>query len=65
MLRECSNSGLDDSLFIRSEKLHLTVGMMCLMDNEERMLASKLLMEAKEKYIMYAFLTNLKILYIY
>ncbi|CAH0725945.1 unnamed protein product, partial [Brenthis ino] len=52
VLQECSNSGLDDSLFIRSEKLHLTVGMLCLMDNEERMQASELLMEAKEKYII-------------
>ncbi|XP_023943938.2 activating signal cointegrator 1 complex subunit 1 [Bicyclus anynana] len=50
VLRKCS--GIDESLFISSAKLHITVGVMCLMDNEERLLASKLLTEAKDKCIM-------------
>ncbi|XP_046961793.1 activating signal cointegrator 1 complex subunit 1 [Vanessa cardui] len=52
VLRECEGKGLEESLFIRGEKLHLTVGVMCLMDNEERLAASKLLTEAREKCIM-------------
>ncbi|CAG9784324.1 unnamed protein product [Diatraea saccharalis] len=51
VLRDCSSKGLDESLFIRPQKLHLTLGVMCLMDNEERLLASKLLTEAKEKVV--------------
>ncbi|PZC82459.1 hypothetical protein B5X24_HaOG210500 [Helicoverpa armigera] len=53
VLRDCPNSrGLDKSLFIKPTKLHLTLGVMCLMDNEERLFASKLLTEAKEKVVM-------------
>ncbi|KAI5633937.1 AKAP7 2'5' RNA ligase-like domain-containing protein [Phthorimaea operculella] len=52
VLRECPDRGIDESLFIRSNKLHLTLGMMCLMDNEERLQASKLLTEAKQNIIM-------------
>ncbi|XP_026487667.2 activating signal cointegrator 1 complex subunit 1 [Vanessa tameamea] len=52
VLRDCVSRGLEESLFIRGEKLHLTVGVMCLMDNEERLTASKLLTEAREKCIM-------------
>ncbi|KPJ06475.1 Activating signal cointegrator 1 complex subunit 1 [Papilio machaon] len=44
--------GVDESLFIKSQKLHITIGVMCLMDNEERLQASKLLSEAKDKIIM-------------
>ncbi|XP_038216355.1 activating signal cointegrator 1 complex subunit 1 [Zerene cesonia] len=50
VLRECQS--LDECLFIPSSKLHLTVGVMCLMDNEERILVSKLLTEAKEHIII-------------
>lgn len=50
MLRECP--GIEECLFIKPGKLHITVGVMCLMDNEERLLASHLLTEAKDKYIM-------------
>ncbi|KAG6459775.1 hypothetical protein O3G_MSEX011585 [Manduca sexta] len=49
VLKECPN--FDESLFIRAQKLHITMGVMCLMDNEERLLASKLLTEANEKVI--------------
>ncbi|CAG4998640.1 unnamed protein product [Parnassius apollo] len=52
VLQECSTKGIDESLFIRSCKLHLTIGVMCLMDNEERLHASKLLSEAKENILM-------------
>ncbi|XP_028162825.1 activating signal cointegrator 1 complex subunit 1 [Ostrinia furnacalis] len=52
VLRDCPGRGLDESLFIKPNKLHLTLGVMCLMDNEERLLASKLLTEAKEKIIL-------------
>ncbi|CAB3230920.1 unnamed protein product [Arctia plantaginis] len=52
VLRECAGSkGLDESLFIESQKLHLTIGVMCLMDNEERVIASKLFTEAKDKVV--------------
>ncbi|KOB66100.1 Activating signal cointegrator 1 complex subunit 1 [Operophtera brumata] len=37
---------------MRAERLHLTVGVMSLMDNEERLVASKLLGEAKDKIIL-------------
>ncbi|XP_034826615.1 activating signal cointegrator 1 complex subunit 1 [Maniola hyperantus] len=50
VLRECP--GIEDSLFIKPGKLHITVGVMCLMDNEERLSASKLLTEARDKHIM-------------
>ncbi|XP_013168252.1 PREDICTED: activating signal cointegrator 1 complex subunit 1 isoform X2 [Papilio xuthus] len=43
---------LDESLFIGAHKLHITVGVMCLMDNEERLQATKLLSEAKDQIIM-------------
>ncbi|CAK1603017.1 unnamed protein product [Parnassius mnemosyne] len=52
VLQECSTKGIDESLFIRSCKLHLTIGVMCLMDNEERLHASKLLGEVKENILM-------------
>lgn len=52
VLRECPSRGLDSSVFIAPTKLHLTIGVMCLMDNEERLFVSKLLTEAKEKVIM-------------
>ncbi|XP_045511187.1 activating signal cointegrator 1 complex subunit 1 isoform X1 [Colias croceus] len=52
VLRECQSRALEESLFIPATKLHLTVGVMCLMDNEERLLVSKLLTEAKERIIM-------------
>ncbi|XP_041968306.1 activating signal cointegrator 1 complex subunit 1 [Aricia agestis] len=43
---------MEDTLFIRSSKLHVTIGVMCLMDNEERTSASKLFTETKDKIIM-------------
>ncbi|KAJ8726442.1 hypothetical protein PYW07_001140 [Mythimna separata] len=52
VLRDCPSRNLDQSLFIKPHKLHLTLGVMCLMDNEERLFASKLLTEAKEKVVM-------------
>ncbi|XP_059060470.1 activating signal cointegrator 1 complex subunit 1 [Achroia grisella] len=51
-LRECPSKGLEESLFIKPDKLHITVGIMCLMDNEERLHVSKLLTEAKDTIIM-------------
>ncbi|KAL4713007.1 hypothetical protein ACJJTC_012077 [Scirpophaga incertulas] len=51
ILTECPSRGLDESIFIKSSKLHLTLGVMCLMDDEERLLASKLLTEARDKII--------------
>lgn len=52
VIRDCPSRNLDKSLFIKPNKLHLTLGVMCLMDNEERLCASKLLTEAKEKVVM-------------
>ncbi|XP_047516216.1 activating signal cointegrator 1 complex subunit 1 isoform X1 [Pieris napi] len=48
VLQDCRGRGLHESIFIRASKLHITVGVMCLMDNEERLLASKYLAEVKE-----------------
>ncbi|XP_039765051.1 activating signal cointegrator 1 complex subunit 1 isoform X2 [Pararge aegeria] len=50
VLQQCP--GIEDSLFIKPGKLHITVGVMCLMDNEERLMATKLLTDARDKYIM-------------
>ncbi|XP_063358488.1 activating signal cointegrator 1 complex subunit 1-like [Cydia amplana] len=52
VLRDCQNRGLHESIFIKPSKIHLTVGVTCLTDNQERILASNLLTEAKEKVIM-------------
>ncbi|XP_072936799.1 activating signal cointegrator 1 complex subunit 1 isoform X2 [Epargyreus clarus] len=52
VLKECSGRGLEESLFIRPQKLHLTLGVTCLMDNEERLHACKLLTEAKTSIIL-------------
>ncbi|XP_026757282.2 activating signal cointegrator 1 complex subunit 1 isoform X2 [Galleria mellonella] len=52
VLRDNSSRDLEESLFIKAQKLHITVGVMCLMDNEERLYVSKLFTEAKEKIIM-------------
>ncbi|VVD01731.1 unnamed protein product [Leptidea sinapis] len=51
VLRDFNGRGLDESCFIRASKLHITVRMLSLMDNEERLLASKVLTEANEKVI--------------
>ncbi|KAL0894878.1 hypothetical protein ABMA27_013390 [Loxostege sticticalis] len=59
VLQDCPGRGLDESLFIKPNKLHLTLGVMCLMDNEERLYASKLLTEAKEKIIFPLLQNNL------
>ena len=40
--------GLDESLFQKAEKLHLTVVMLVLLDNEDRAIASDLLQDCKE-----------------
>ncbi|XP_013188828.2 activating signal cointegrator 1 complex subunit 1 isoform X1 [Amyelois transitella] len=53
VLKSCSMCrGIEESLFIKAHKLHITVGVMCLMDNEERVHASKLFTEAKDKIVM-------------
>ncbi|KAM3964822.1 activating signal cointegrator 1 complex subunit 1 [Aphomia sociella] len=52
VLRDCPSRGLEESLFISAQKLHITVGVMCLMDNEERLHVTKLFTEAKDKIIM-------------
>ncbi|XP_026328555.1 activating signal cointegrator 1 complex subunit 1 [Hyposmocoma kahamanoa] len=52
VLRECADSrDLDESLFVKPIKMHVTVGVMCLMDNEERTIASKLFTEAMDTII--------------
>ncbi|XP_049870054.1 activating signal cointegrator 1 complex subunit 1 [Pectinophora gossypiella] len=51
VLRNCPDRGLDETLFIKPNKLHLTIGVMCLMDKEERLRAAHLLTEAKQKII--------------
>ncbi|XP_045521018.1 activating signal cointegrator 1 complex subunit 1-like isoform X2 [Pieris brassicae] len=51
VLQDCQSRGLHESIFIRASKLHITVGVMCLMDNEERLLASKYLADVKEHFM--------------
>ncbi|CAD0196080.1 unnamed protein product [Chrysodeixis includens] len=52
VLRECPSRGIEKSIFIGAQRLHLTLGVMCLMDNEERSIASNLLKRAKNEVIM-------------
>ncbi|XP_063376387.1 activating signal cointegrator 1 complex subunit 1-like [Cydia fagiglandana] len=52
VLRDCQNRGLHESIFIKPSKIHLTVGVTCLTDNQEKIFASNLLTEAKEKVII-------------
>ncbi|XP_061707289.1 activating signal cointegrator 1 complex subunit 1-like isoform X1 [Cydia pomonella] len=52
VLRECQSRGIEESIFIQPNKVHLTMGVMCLMDSEERTFASKVLTDAKEKVVM-------------
>lgn len=47
--------GVDESIFIRSSKLHLTLVVMSLLDDEERTFASDLLQDAKQSIIEYVF----------
>lgn len=51
MIKE-GHHGVDETVFQTPSKLHLTLGVMCLMDSEERQEASKLLTEATEKFVM-------------
>eukprot|EP00094_Tigriopus_californicus_P002894 TCALIF_02791-PA protein Name:"Similar to Ascc1 Activating signal cointegrator 1 complex subunit 1 (Mus musculus)" AED:0.18 eAED:0.18 QI:0/0.33/0.14/0.57/1/1/7/0/1037 len=49
ILRECSDArGIDESLFQAPEMLHLTIGVMALMDAQERQNAIDLLEDCKE-----------------
>lgn len=59
VLRDCPSRGLEKSIFIGGQKLHLTLGVMCLMDNEERSIASNLLKQAKNEVIMPILLEHL------
>ncbi|XP_077296066.1 activating signal cointegrator 1 complex subunit 1-like [Arctopsyche grandis] len=43
--------GVDEVLFTSPKKLHLTLFVMCLMDNDERILVTELLHDAKTKII--------------
>ncbi|XP_028037353.1 activating signal cointegrator 1 complex subunit 1 [Bombyx mandarina] len=52
VLQECPNPTLEESLFIRSHKLHLTLGVMSLMDNDERIQVTNLLTEARDTIVI-------------
>lgn len=52
ILHELSDRGIEESVFVKPHKLHMTISVMCLMDNEERLQASKLLTEARDTIIM-------------
>ncbi|KAI8438190.1 hypothetical protein MSG28_010811 [Choristoneura fumiferana] len=60
VLRDCSSQGVEESVFISANKLHLTVGVMSLMDDEEKLLATTLLTDAKEKVIIMKGLAYMK-----
>lgn len=44
--------GLDKSLFQDPNKLHVTIGTLCLMDHADRTLAAQLLNECRENILM-------------
>ncbi|CAH2066972.1 unnamed protein product, partial [Iphiclides podalirius] len=52
VLQECNNRGVEEAIFIEQQKLHITIGVMCLMDQEERQQVSKLLCNAKDSILM-------------
>lgn len=52
ILHELSDRGIEESVFVKPHKLHMTISVMCLMDNEERLQASKLLTEARDTIII-------------
>lgn len=51
VLNDSEVFGLDESLFQKPEKLHLTVVMLVLLDNEDRAIAAEYLQDCKEFYI--------------
>lgn len=52
VLRECDGDrGIDSTIFQKPEKLHLTIGIMALMDERETQNAEQLLKECKEDFI--------------
>ncbi|KOB73601.1 Activating signal cointegrator 1 complex subunit 1 [Operophtera brumata] len=52
VLKETPSRGIEESIFTRTGKLHLTLGVMTLKDDEEIMNVSKMLVEAREKIIL-------------
>lgn len=51
VLKDSAMFGIDESLFQKPEKLHLTVVMLVLLDNQDRVIASELLQDCKEMII--------------
>lgn len=51
VLEECGTNGVEESVFILPTKLHITIGITSLMDNEERLQASKLLENVADEII--------------
>lgn len=43
--------GLDEAMFQNADKLHLTIGMLALMDNVDRQLAGKLLLDCQQTIV--------------
>lgn len=53
MLRECAGSrGIDETIFINPYKLHITMGVMCLIDDQEIGRVSQLLIDARDKIVL-------------
>uniref|UniRef100_A0A023FZE5 K Homology domain-containing protein n=1 Tax=Amblyomma parvum TaxID=251391 RepID=A0A023FZE5_AMBPA len=48
VLKSCTGRGLDVSLFASKQKLHLTIGMLVLLDSREQSIAQKVLDSCKE-----------------
>lgn len=44
--------GLDEKMFTEPSKLHITIGVMCLMDDVDRSTAVQLLNDCREKFIV-------------
>lgn len=43
--------GLEEGMFIEPDKLHITIGVMCLMDDVDRTHATKLLNNCRESIV--------------
>lgn len=60
MLRECADSrDLEESLFSTPIKLHLTLGVMCIMNNEEDAIVSSLFANAMNDIVAYVIYSNI------
>lgn len=52
ILQSGPHYGLEEKMFTEPEKLHITIGVMCLMDDADRSKAVQLLNDCREKFIV-------------